>query len=58
MDINGYIIRNLQYTRCYILAYVFYDKDSKVPEWIQRLLNQIVNLVFWGIIVFSIWLLF
>jgi len=36
----------------------FYDKNSKVPEWLQALLNQIVNLVFWGTIVFSIWLLF
>ncbi len=33
---------------------VFYDKNSKVPEWIQTTLNQIVNLLFWGSILLVI----
>lgn len=36
---------------------VFYDKNSKVPEWIQTTLNQIINLVFWGSILLVIWFL-
>ena len=23
---------------------VFYDKNSKVPEWIQRIVNKIINI--------------
>lgn len=36
---------------------VFYDKNSKVPEWIQTTLNHVVNLAFWGSIAVLIWLM-